>query len=131
MLILAVDPGLTIGMAFNVNGFYETLDQPDARELYEFIASTPLDVVVCEQFITSNIHSNKYGVRTAEIVGGVEAVCCIKKIPFRRRNNVQRLPSMEKAKEILRSKRRQFVDHEVDALAHLLQWEKFNATKRV
>lgn len=126
MLILAIDPGLTTGMAFNINGFYETLDQPDARELYEFVFTTPLEVVLCEQFTTSNIHSNKYGVRTAEIVGAVEALCYVRKIPFHRRNNHQRLPSMEQAKQILRAKKRQFVDHEVDALAHLLQWEKFH-----
>lgn len=131
MIILGVDPGGTTGLAINIDGQYETWVQPDRRELYDFILTTPIDVVVCEQFITSHIHSHKYGIITTEIVGGVEAICQASRIPFHRRTNHQRLPLVPLATEIIRAKKRRYEDHEVAALAHLLGWEKFNAPKRV
>lgn len=127
MLILAVDPGMTTGLAFNINGVYQTQAVTDPTEIYDYIRNNKFDVVVCEQFVTSNIHSHRYGIRTVEIVGGVEAICYVSKVPFHRRTPHQRLPAMPRAKAILKAMRRPFVDHEQDALAQLLCWERFHA----
>lgn len=126
MIILGVDPGGTTGLAINIDGKYETWCQPDKRELFDFILSTPIEVIVIEQFITSIIHSHKYGIYTAEIVGAVEALSFVKKIPFHRRTNHQRLPFVSRATQIIKAKRRSYQDHEVAALAHLLGWERYN-----
>lgn len=131
MLILAVDPGITTGLAFNINGMYQTQAVTDPTEIYEYIQNNKFDVVVCEQFVTSNIHSHRYGIRTVEIVGGVEASCFLAGIPFHRRTPHQRLPAMRSAKAFLQAMRRPFVDHEQDALAHLLIWERFHAPAKL
>lgn len=130
MLILSIDPGGTTGLASNINGQYETWVQPDRRELYDFISTLPNGVIVLvEQFVTSNIHSHKWGIFTTEIVGGVEAVCHIRGLAFHRRTNIQRLPYMQKAKAILDAKKRRYVDHEMDSLAHILGYERHHVNK--
>lgn len=133
MLILSVDPGGITGLAGNINGNYQVWMQPDRRELYDFIRDTPLDVVLCEQFITSNIHSHKWGIFTTEIVGGVEAVCYTRRIPFHRRTPNQRAPFVHFAIDELKRqgyKKKDDPDgHMTDALAHLIGWERINAAK--
>lgn len=129
MIILGVDPGGTTGLAINIDGKYETWCQPDKRELFEFIIQTPIEVIVIEQFITSIIHTHKYGIYTAEIVGAIEALAFVKQIPFHRRTNHQRLPFVPRATQIIKAKRRSFEGHEVAALAHLLGWERYNEVK--
>lgn len=113
-------------MAINIDGQYETWVQPDRKALYDFILQTPIEVIVCEQFITSNIHSHKWGILTTEIVGGIEAIAHAKGIPFHRRTNHHRLPYVTRATTLIRAKRRTYEGHEVAALAHLLGWEKYH-----
>ena len=131
MIILGIDPGGTTGLAINIDGKYQTWVQPDKRELFEFILSTPIEVIVIEQFITSIIHSHKYGIYTAEIVGACEALAFVKNIPFHRRTNHQRLPFVARATTIIKTNNRgrSYEDHEVAALAHLLGWERYNEVK--
>lgn len=121
---MAIDPGLTTGVAFNIHGSYETVTMPDIREVYDFILQNQFDDIICEQFVSTNIHSNKYGVRVAELVGGVEAICYSRSIRFTRRTPQQRALFMDRANAMLRAdKSHAHTPHEHDALAHLLAWE--------
>lgn len=130
MLIVACDPGGTTGVASNINGFYETFTQPERKELYTFLYDLPSGVIVlCEKFITSNIHSHKWGIFTTEIVGGIEAICYIRKLELHMRTNHQRIPFKPRAKQILDSKNRSYQEHELDALAHIIGWERYNEAR--
>lgn len=120
-------------MAANINGLYRVWMQSDRRELYDFINETPLDIVLLEQFITSNIHSHRWGIFTTEIVGGVEAVCHVRRIPFHRRTPNQRLPYAHFAIDEMKRQGYKKSDdpdgHMTDALSHLIGWERHHAAK--
>jgi hypothetical protein len=119
-ILIAIDPGITSGVAIKVNGTYQTCVAHSGAELWEFIRDYNFSTVIIEQFATSSLIS-KFGLRTAELVGGVEALCWLKNIPIVRRMPAQRIPFLRKAALLLKDTA--IVEHQQDALAHLLAWE--------
>lgn len=123
MNILAVDPGSRYtGIATRINGIYETVELLDYTVVWKLVAYTDFDLVLCENFTAVAIA--KYGLTTVRIIGGIEALCLSKNIPFMTQQNVRRLKYKAKAKEmIIAAKGKMIRDHEQDAMAHLLCWE--------
>jgi hypothetical protein len=119
-ILIAIDPGITSGVAIKVGTKYDTCVAHTGAELWEFIRDYNFETVIIEQFSTSSLIS-KFGLRTAELVGGVEALCWLKNIPIVRRMPAQRIPFLRRAALMLRDTA--IVEHQQDALAHLLAWE--------
>lgn len=132
-LVLAIDPGArNIGMAFRIAGIYTTNKGEVPSDLYDFWSGRRPDVVIVETFAADAI--NTYGLQTVEMVGGVKALCYTYGVPV-----VQHHPQYRRAfldiadnvlREILKRDNRKGIDnHERDALAHLLAWEKLQENK--
>lgn len=124
MNILCLDPGITTGVAYIYTGEIPKTDALKTHEeVYLLVDSIHAhhggwNHVVIEQFSTDNMIS-KYGLRTVELVGAVEVLCWLRGIPFHRRVPMQRKPFLLRAERYLKDKKGR-VDHEVDALAHLI-----------
>lgn len=117
--IICIDPGITSGIAYKLGTIYQTCVANTNVQVYEFLRDYDFDTVIIEQFNASNI--SKYGLRTTEIVGGVEAICWLRHLPLIRRTPAQRIPFLRRAAVMLKDK--PHMDHQIDALAHLLSWE--------
>jgi hypothetical protein len=127
-MILAIDPGVTTGIAFKLDGISKqtcTLTSP--QEVWDMVKMYNWKHVVIERFAAQTI--SKYGLHTVEIIGGVKALCYASGMQLTVQTPYQRKPFIEKAKKLLRSQPHE--DHEVDALAHLLAWEYNSATRTI
>lgn len=124
---MAVDPGARhIGIAFRIAGIYTTCKGSTPSDLYSFFTKQ-LDLVIVERFDTNWI--DRYGLDTTKMWGGIEALCIYKSIPIIIHPPQYRRAFLEPARtlirEILKRDGRKGIDpHEVDALAHLLSWER-------
>jgi len=124
--ILAIDPGGTTGIAIKLpTGDYHTCVVNENSEVYEFVVKYNYDKVLVEQFATNNVIS-KYGLRTAELVGGIEALCWLRKIELVRRMPQHRVICLKQAAIMLKDVPA-LMDHQIDSLAHLLAYERMHA----
>lgn len=134
-IIIAVDPGQNVGMAFrfeNKNWGTLTIPKvPTAEErfsllletLAEQITATKCDVVVVESFKTMSRYLSKYGLETIELVGAIRALCYNYEVPIVQQMPAQRTAFEADAKKLLNGRKNAYSDHEVSALAHLLFYE--------
>ena len=125
MDILAIDPGQSIGIAVKIAGSYNTCTLREAKDLYALILSHNWGVVVYEKFISSGMIS-KFGLYTIELVGAIQALCTEHNINCCMHTPIMRKTFQQDAKAKASSK----VDHEVDAMAHLLKWEYDNMAQK-
>jgi len=116
--ILAIDPGVSIGVAVKIDSKIFTAVYSDPRDLFELIQenSHVLNYIIIEKFSTAG-NISKYGLYTIEVVGGVKALCLVYSIRCILQTPQQRLPFMDDAAKYTRK------EHEQDALAHLLRYE--------
>lgn len=134
-MIIAVDPGQNVGLAFRFNnGNWGTLTVPkvpDGDDRLDMVMSTlvkHLDAETCtmmvyEDFKTMSRYISKYGLETVELIGVLRAVCYIRKIPVVHQTASQRFFMVNDAKELLKSRSLIHTNHEVSALSHLLAYE--------
>lgn len=123
MNVLALDPGMTTGVAFRIGKCEpatEVLETIDA--VFGLILENNWDIVIYERFITSGRVSS-YGIATIELVGAIKALCKSRGI-----TSIAHTPGMRKAFEfraraILTKRGAKYMAHQLDALAHLLRWE--------
>lgn len=120
--LIAVDPGITTGMAFWVNGQVRTCVAYNEKEVVELLEGAK--AVVVERFATAGRLSG-YGLQTIELVGTIRGWCWAKGVEFFIATPQQRYPRMSEAEAsvgwiITPSK---VAKHEVDALAHLLAFD--------
>lgn len=122
-MVLAIDPGGTTGLAARGLSDLEptTMTTATPEELWDYVMRFEWTTVVCERFSAQVI--SKYGLYTVRLIGGVEALCRVKQIPFVLRTTQNRKAYMDEAHAHLMKVGRKFVDHQTDALAHLLAWE--------
>lgn len=124
MDILAIDPGRTTGIAIKIADNYNTCTMTERKDITTLITSHRWDVVIYERFISmGNISS--HGIFTIELVGSIQAICEEHNLNAVAHTAQKRTPFIEAAKKKTSSK----VSHEVDAMAHLVAWEYFNASK--
>lgn len=129
-VVIGIDPGPTqpgtTGVAVRqyVNGkkVYLTAPYSNKFDVYKlFDHHLGIGAVVIERFATSG-RISRHGLGTVELVGSVEALCVSRGIPFYRQQPFERKAFIAQAKVILQGK--PYVVHEMDALAHLLRWER-------
>lgn len=128
MNIIAIDPGVTTGVAIRFNdGKFSTCVCETPQQIWELVAGLPWNAVVFEFFATSGKISS-YGLQTVEIVGGIRAICFIRKLSAFAQPAWKRKPYLVEAKKLLVGKKH--MEHELDALAHLLAFEDNDATSK-
>lgn len=139
-MIIAIDPGLTTGMAFrfdNQNWATKTIT-PEAGMLgvLSEITKREPSLVVIEAYIGSAA-LNKYAIETLELIGAVRGVCLIRGVPVEKRiPAVRKLMELEAGAFLTARKKAMrgvfnYTVHEVSALAHLLTWERHVAKRSV
>lgn len=123
-MIASFDPGGTTGIAYRHEGDLHTLITLNPEELYDWFTehNKKMRQVIIENFVTSGTISTD-GLYTVRLVGGLLALCHIHRIPVDLRNSITRVAFLPVAKETMKKLKPNHVIHEVDAMAHLLQWE--------
>lgn len=128
-MIIALDPGGTTGIAYRVTGeSVRTLVVFDEYQLYDWIEHRhdTIEQIIVENFVTGGTISSD-GLDAVRKVGGILALAYLYGIPVDLRNSNTRYAFIPKAKAHLKETKPNHVIHEVDALAHLLQWEHLQA----
>lgn len=120
--IIAIDPGGTTGLAFVIDRQWNTATADDPAYIFQLFKQFNFDVVIIERFITNQNYLSKHGINTIEIVGGVKALCIVQDMKLYTHVPIQRMAYVRKANTMLKLKGERYVDHEADALAHLLFW---------
>lgn len=138
-MILAVDPGLNVGLAYRFqNGNFGTMTMPkqddwniNMHELVNEIRMRVPDEIVIESFVGFQMQ-NAYGIETMEVIGAVRGACLVLGIPCVKQTPAQRMTRVPSAKRLLEERKAEmraagtkwtYTDHEVSALAHLLTRE--------
>jgi len=122
MLVIAIDPGITTGIAFHNPGGYKTIATKDEDEIWSLLTGVPWECVIFETFATSGRISAP-GLATVRLVGGIQALCKHLKLRTCPHSPQARYPYQKQAKQMLPHT----VIHEQDAMAHLLRWEADHA----
>lgn len=128
--LVAVDPGVTTGMAFRINGKVHTLHiVGEHRAVLDLLKDAQM--LVYERFATGGMLSG-FGLETIELGAAIRGYCYAKGIPCYASTPQYRYSHMSRAKAYLERKYGKKITstslerHEVDALAHLLAWEWHN-----
>lgn len=124
MLILSVDPGILSGIAVRIHDTYRTFTTKTNSDIYSLVIESRWDYVIVESFATDN-NISKFGLRTVELVGGLEALCWHDGLTFVRRTPMQRTPFVYRAKQklALLQQVHTITPHEISALSHLIGFE--------
>lgn len=123
MIVLSIDPGITTGLAWKINGVYKVAVATEVQTVWEFVWNKP-DLVILEQFQAQII--SRHGLRTVELVGAVEALCWAAGVTLERRVPQHRYPGMADAVRWLETNPQtaKNMQHHQDALAHIFAYEK-------
>lgn len=122
MLLVAIDPGVSTGLAIKSDETYVTNTITDYSELWDLLKSKP-DKVAFESFSTGGM-VNKYMLHTIELVGSIRGICYVYQIPHYGQTPQARYPFLTDAQALLNSiSDGSHTPHEKDALAHLLLLE--------
>lgn len=124
MIVMAIDPGITTGLAFKIAGEYRVAVATDTRDVWKLVWEDKPDLVLIEQFQAQ--HISRYGLRTVELVGAIESLCWAARIRFERRIPQHREPGMAPAIRWLEANPQvaRTMQHHIDALAHIMAWER-------
>lgn len=124
MIVMAIDPGITTGLAFKAGGVYKVAVATDTRDVWKLVWEEKPDLVIIEPFQAQLI--SRYGLRTVELVGAVEALCWAAGIRLERRVPQHREPGMAPAIRWLEANPQgaKTMQHHIDALAHIMAYEK-------
>lgn len=120
-LLMAIDPGGSIGVAMNIDGKYATCTLVVPRELWDMIKDTHPDMVAFEAFIGSGMRDRNIN-NALEMVGSIQGACHVLGIDYYPQQPQSRKAFLLEAYEILKGTKGTTV-HERDALAHLLRLE--------
>ena len=128
---LAIDPGVTTGVAASICGSYYTFPTKDPNDLFRLIFEYKhcIQYVVYEEFSTAGRVDHNM-LKTIRVVGGIVAVCYLSNVIAVKHYPGFRASFMNEAKRILvpgteNGHRKMTVTvHELDALGHLLYFEK-------
>lgn len=128
--LCAIDPGITTGMAFRLDGKLHTCVGYNDEEVLDLLYN--LDFVVVERFQTAGRLSTP-GLITIELVGAIKGWLRAQGIPFEIATPQARYAFMTEAYNNIGVGRviepSNVAKHQRDALAHLLSWEYRNKQK--
>lgn len=140
MTIIALDPGVTTGVAIRVdeiefaqvdgkpltiptgNKVYHTLVIHKPSDLWSIFDTHHPSIVIFEDFNSAGLIS-KDGQATLRLIGAIEAVTYRLNIPTCLQYPRERYPFIEPARRMIRATNKKYLIHEVDALSHLLLYE--------
>ena len=122
MSLVAVDPGITTGVAIHAGSIYHTLVVHRHQDLWQIFDTQLPEVVIFENFQSAGLIS-KDGQATLRLVGAIEAVTYRMGIPTCLQFPRERYPMIEPARQMIKATGKKYLIHQVDALAHLLLYE--------
>lgn len=132
--IIAIDPGISIGIAIKIDEVYITCTLSDPDHLKNFILGSKQ--VIYEDF--GIFYARRFGqvdangLETLRRIGRIIEICNELNIPCIKQHPQNRLAWIARAKEAFKSGKifsKNHTIHEVDALAHLFSWEARNDSK--
>lgn len=120
MNILAIDPGVTTGVAVFLDREkqYHTFATKEWHDIYDLFKTKGIDTVVIENFKATTIST--YGLHTVRLVGGMEALAYFNDVKYVVHQPQKRYAFMDMSKRIIDKDHSGWVIHEADALGHLL-----------
>lgn len=135
MKLLAIDPGITTGIATYIRedgvGTYNTCVIPKSFEaVYSFITQMDWDVVILEGFATPGLIAS-YGIDTVELIGAIKALCWLRGMKLVVQYPIERRGNLEDAKRMMTEvlKNKHYQTHERDALSHILTYMRKTVNK--
>ncbi len=121
MFILGIDPGESTGLA--LCSFSGALIKTHTVKTLDYIAGfleyKNLSQVVIEDFIGSGPRSRE-AIQVLKLIGAIEGICFIKKLPLAIQAPQQRKPYLAKARVLAEQQSKSL--HEIDAIAHVLAY---------
>jgi hypothetical protein len=122
MLLVAIDPGVSTGLAIKSDDMYVTSTITDYSELWDMLKSKP-DKVAFETFKTAGM-VNQYMLHTIELVGSIRGICYAYGIPHYGQTPAARIAFKNEAETLMEElSDGSHTVHELDALMHLLLLE--------
>lgn len=127
MTLIAIDPGITTGVAIHaantqIGDVYSTLVIHKASDLWSIFDAHLPSIVVFEDFNSAGLISRD-GQATLRLIGAIEAVTFRLNIPTVLQFPRERYPFIASARNMIRATNKKYLIHEVDALSHLLLYE--------
>jgi len=127
MLVVAIDPGITTGLCLKG----EALDRVTCViencgkapiEVWKFLERGNFSHIILEQFSASG-RIDENCERTLELCGIVKIYAATHSIELTLQAPQKRRAFLKDAKLILQKRGALYMEHELDALAHLLRWD--------
>jgi hypothetical protein len=136
MTIIALDPGVSTGVAIHKTAYDHDGQAEPASQVDEYLTAVIVNVpdlwdiidkhrpttVVMENFSAGGLIS-KDGQATLRLIGAIEAVCYRLGIPYVIQYPQERYKFIPTARAMLQQIKRTPISHEIDALSHLLLYE--------
>lgn len=123
MTLLALDPGVTTGVAIHSNdNQYITLVVHKFTDILELIKYHKPTVVIFEDFNAGGL-IDKYGQATIRLIGSIETMAHMLNIPTCLQFPRERYPFIAPARQIIKAMNKKYLVHEIDAMSHLLLYE--------
>lgn len=142
MTLVAIDPGISTGIAIHTSGLPKNLEGFTAKQIIDSIAKNEYimlvireptklweilekhnpDHVIFENFASGGLIS-KDGQATLRLIGAIEVMCFRLNIPLVLQFPQERYPFIPIARTMLKQLKKTPISHEVDALSHLLLYE--------
>ena len=117
-MIIAIDPGISTGIAWHDVEGYHTLVTKDEGDIWSLLVGIKWDCVIYEDFVTSG-RIGAPGLATVRLIGGILALCKHMGLQTCKHMPQARYPFQLEARKKLHGA----IIHEQDALAHLLRYE--------
>jgi len=117
-MILAIDPGVSTGIAWHDTKGYHSTVTKDESDVWALLTGIKWKCVVYETFFTSGRISAP-GLQTVRLIGGIVALCRHLDLPTCGQAPQMRYPFQTQSEQMLRG----HIVHEKDAMAHLLRYE--------
>lgn len=130
LVLMGVDPGVTTGVALKIGDRYLTTTTRERNELWDMIKKYKPDKLAFETFARSG-RVDQNMIYTMELVGSIRAVTYVLGIASYGQAPQTRRSYLLDAETILKNSGAKFVEHEKDALAHVLFLEDRMARGKV
>lgn len=127
MIIVAIDPGPHTGVATRLNNglIYSQMLHNKVFDIWKYLIKVKPNVIIVEQFNTNGRLTNDM-LRTIEIQGSIYSIAWMLQAELIIQHPGDRTPFIPEAREKMGLNHSKIQSHEVDAVAHILRYLKFN-----